>query len=277
MSTPLPKFGLALRESRRARKLSQLDLANGADISQRHLSFLESGRSRPSRVMVLQLSEAMGLPLRDRNRLLLCAGFAPIFPERRLDSPDMAPVRQALNHLLQHHEPYPALIVDRRWNLIQSNRAGHGLLGLTGDAESLWQRACGDGQKNIMQLLLHPDGLRPFLRNIEEIAPAMILRLQREALEDSRVAEILHQILGLPNLPKRWTQGELGSLPLPLLPICLQANGARLNLFTMISTFGTPQDLTTDELRVETMFPMDAGSESLLRSMAAADQAQKAA
>lgn len=265
---PLPQFGLALREARRARKLSQLDLAGGADISQRHLSFLECGRARPSRVMVLQLSEAMGLALRDRNHLLVASGFAPIYPERRLDSPDMAPVQQALDHLLRHHEPYPALVLDRRWNVLQVNAGAQRLLSLLGDPEETWRRVCGDGPRNLVEMTLHPQGLRPLIRNLEQIAPDLIGRLQREALDHPRLLEVLDRILAYPGISKRWASTDLRATTLPVLPTQLEANGMRLNLFTMLSTFGTPQDLTTDELRVETMFPADPESEALLRRLA---------
>ena len=169
-------FGRVLRETRGARKLSQLDLARAAEISQRHLSFLESGRARPSRAMVLQLAESLDLPLRSRNRMLVAAGFAPVFPQRSLDSPDMAPVRQALERMLQHHEPFPALVMDRAWNILMANRAMERLFAMLGDPAALWRRVCGEGPRIMYKLTFHPEGLRPLISNMDEVGPALLAR-----------------------------------------------------------------------------------------------------
>ena len=273
MATPAhaihqPPFGHALRAVRGARKLSQLDLATAAEISQRHLSFLESGRARPSRVMVLQLAESLNLPLRERNRLLIAAGFAPIYPQRELGSPDMAPVRQALERLLAHHEPFPAVVMDRRWNILMSNRAIERLTALIGDADALWQRSCGDGPRNMLKLMLHPEGLRPLIENFEEAARVMIGHAQHEAVDDARTAQVLEEVLAYPGIPARWKRIEDHSAPLPVLSTRLRAGPLSLGLFTMLTTFGTPQDVTTEDLRVETMYPADAESEALLRKLA---------
>jgi len=279
MSTPMPhaisdaraadhSFGEVLRETRGARKLSQLDLAVEAGISQRHLSFLESGRARPSRGMVLQLAESLELPLRNRNRLLVAAGFAPVFPQRPLDSEAMAPVRQALERLLQHHEPYPALVMDRVWNVLMTNRALDRLTAMQGNADEMWRRVCGDGPRNMLKLTFHPQGLRPLIANMAEVGSHLLARARLEALEDPAVARLLDEILAYPDIPARWKVAEPVSHPPPVLPAQLRLGEARLNLFTMLSTFGTPQDITTDSLRVEHLFPADAESEALLKRLA---------
>ena len=279
MSTPLPQavtdarsadhsFGEVLRETRGARKLSQLDLAVEAGISQRHLSFLESGRARPSRGMVLQLAESLELPLRNRNRLLVAAGFAPVFPQRALDSEAMAPVRQALERMLQHHEPYPALVMDRGWNILMTNRALDRLSALLGDPDEMWRRVCGDGPRNMLKLSFHPQGLRPLIANMTEVGSHLLSRARLEALEEPAVARLLDEILAYPDTPARWKVAEPAAQPPPVLATQMRLGEVRLNLFTMLSTFGTPQDITTDSLRVEHLFPADAESELLLKRMA---------
>lgn len=261
-------FGEVLRETRGARKLSQLELAVEAGISQRHLSFLESGRARPSCAMVLQLSESLELPLRVRNRLLVAAGFAPVFPQRSLDSEDMAPVRQALQRLLAHHEPYPALVMDSGWNILMTNAALDRLTALLGDADALWRRVCGDGPRNMFKLTFHPQGMRPLIANMAEVGSHLLARARLEALEEPAVARLLDEVLAYPDTPLRWKLAEPGAHPPPALAAQLKMGDLRLNLFTMLSTFGTPQDITTDSLRVEHLFPADAESELLLKRLA---------
>lgn len=267
-STDLPPFGKLLREVRSARRLSQLDLATQADISQRHLSFIESGRAQPSREMILQLAQTLELPLREQNRLLLSAGFAGIYPQRALGSVDMRPVNQALQLLLQHHEPYPAIVVDRAWNLVSANAAMGRVLGLLGDPAQLWQRVCPDGRPNVLKLSFHPEGLRRHMVNFEEVGAPLLARTAREALEHPAVQAVLEEVLRYPDLPKKLRNLPLETDSLPVIATHFRLNGMNLRLFTMMSTFGTPLDVTTDELRVEQMFPADAESEALLRSLA---------
>ena len=259
-ASDLPAFGILLRDVRRARKLSQLDLALNAEVSQRHLSFLESGRAQPSREMVLQLAQALDLPLRERNRLLGSAGYAGIYPQRRLEAADMQPVRQALEMMLKHHEPYPAIVIDRAWNVVMHNTAVTRVFGLIGDLDALWQRVCGDEPHNILKLTLHPEGLQPYIRNLAEIAPAILVRIAQEALERPEVAAVLDEVLRYPGIPARWRSIDLQASPLPVIPTVFGVGDVSLRLFTMLTTFGTPLDLTTDELRVEQFFPADEAS-----------------
>lgn len=268
-SADLPPFGAVLRDNRRARRLSQLDLALQADVSQRHLSFLESGRAQPSRDMVLQLAGTLDLPLRERNRLLHAAGYAGVYAQRPLEAPDMLPVMQALQTLLHHHEPFPAVVVDRAWNVLQMNRVAPKLFGLLGLDDAMWQRVCGDGPRNLLKLTLHPDGVRPYLANLADVVVPLLARTAREALEHPGVADVLDEVLRYPGLPRSWRQLDLRSAQLPVLPAVFRAGGMELRLLSMLTTFGTPQDVTTDELRVESFFPADAESEALLRHIAA--------
>jgi transcriptional regulator with XRE-family HTH domain len=263
-------FPNLLRDCRRGRRLSQLDLAMEAEVSQRHLSFLESGRAKPSREMVLQLAQALDLPLRERNRLLQSAGYAGLFPQRRLETGDMGPVRQALERLLKHHEPYPAVVVDRAWNLFMANDAVSRVFGLLGNLDEIYGRVCGDGPRNVLKLTFHPQGLQPYIANFAEVAAPLLARTAREALEHPEVQAVLDEVLSYPGIPARWRTQEVHPLALPVLPTDFRVGPVSLKLFSMLTTFGTPQDITTDELRVESFYPADAASEALLRQLGGA-------
>lgn len=261
-------FGPALRDCRRARKLSQLEFANHAEVSQRHLSFLESGRAQPSREMVLQLAQALDLPLRERNRLLLCAGFAGVYPERKLAAGDMQPARDALEILIRHHLPWPAIVVDRAWNLLMQNAAVPRVFGVIDDWEKMWTRVCGESPRNVLKLTLHQDGLRPFIANLDAIAPPLLARTAHEALSHPEAQAVLDEVLRYPGLPRQLRSIDLRHSRLPVLPTHFKVGAVDLKLFSMMTTFGTPLDVTTDELRVESFFPADADSDVLLRKLA---------
>lgn len=267
-------FGDALRRWRRERRLSQLDLALAADVSQRHLSFLESGRARPSRAMTLQLAEALDLPLRERNRLLVAAGFAPVYATRDLDDADMAPVRHALDLMLSHLEPNPVLVLDRNWNMLRHNRAMDRAFAALGDPEALWARVCGDGPRNLLKFTFHPAGARPFIRNWEEVAGLLLWRGRREAEADANdtLHSVIDEILDYEGIPRRWRlPTHPDGPPPPILPLEYELGGQVLSLFSMLSGFGTAQDVTAEEIRIETFFPADDASAALLRALAAAD------
>ena len=266
-----PPFARLLKSWREARKCSQLDLALASRISQRHVSFMESGRARPSRDMVLQLSEALEIPLRERNTLLTAAGFAAMYRETDLKSPAMAPVREALQLLLDHHEPNPVSVVDRAWNVLMINRAMLRVFSLAGDPTQLWQRVCGNGPHNVLKMTFHPDGFRPFIVNFDEAAPVLLNRTRREAAASGNEAlqKLLDEILAYPGIPESWKVPDWQAPPPPVLPLELAKGELKLKLFSMITTFGTPQDITTDELRVESFFPADTGTAALLRKLAA--------
>ncbi|WP_421717503.1 helix-turn-helix domain-containing protein [Algiphilus sp.] len=263
-------FGDALRAWRQERRQSQLALSLAAGVSQRHLSFLESGRARPSRLMVLQLAEALDLPLRQRNQLLIAAGFAPSYPKRTLAHPDMTPIRSALDMLLHHHRPYPAVVIDRHWNITLMNPPMQRMLALLGDIEAIWTTVCGEGPRNLLKLTMHPAGARPSILNWEEVATLLLWRTRHEAEAhcDAELHALVDEVLQYEGVPRRWRLHEPPEgVPAPVLPVRYGVGGAELSLFSMLSSFGTALDVTADEIRVETFLPTNAASEALLRQL----------
>jgi transcriptional regulator with XRE-family HTH domain len=262
-------FPSVCRQWRQFRKLSQLDLALAANVSQRHLSWLETGRSQPSRDMVVRLSDALDVPLRERNVLFQSAGFAPAYSESRLEDPAMGPVLDALNHVLEHHEPLPAVVVDRYWNVIRKNRAADLMLSLGGEPARLLQETGDPGELNLALMTVHPLGLRQYIENWEQAAPAFVRRLKREALAsgDPELQARFQQIIDLAG-PLDDSDPLAQSL-LPVLPLELNIEGLKLSLFSVISTFGTPQDITTDELRIEAFYPADGATAAFFQGAAA--------
>lgn len=257
-------FGRMLRECRRGRRLSQLDLALNAEVSQRHLSFLESGRARPSREMVVQLAQALDLSLETRNRLLGAAGFAGLYPRRPLDADAMAPIRTAVERMLTLHEPFPAMLVDRAWNVMMANRSLPKMFALLGGMDAMAARV---GGSNLLRISLHPEGLRPYILNFEEFAAHLLARSAHEALEHPALEELLKEVLRYPGLPSRGRSVDFSAPMLPVLPMRVGLGGMDLSLFTTITSFGTPLDITADELRIENLFPADAQSEALMRRL----------
>ena len=261
-------FGAALKTARMARRRSQLDLALAADLSQRHLSFLESGRARPSRAALLRLADALDLGLATRNALLTAAGFAPVYERRTIDALDMAPIRDALGRMLRHHEPFPAMVIDRRWNLVMANEATQRFISLLGPPDEVWRRICPDGARNMVKLSFHPQGLRPLIVNFDDIAAALLSRLGAEAQDFPEVAALREEVLAFPGSHPRWRSIEPGSRPQPVLATHFRVGDVDLRMFAMITHFDMPQDLTTEDLRVETLYPADAASEQLLHALA---------
>jgi transcriptional regulator with XRE-family HTH domain len=268
-------FGEALRELRKVRDLSQLALAEIAGTSQRHVSFLELGRSMPSRAMVLQIAESLGLSLLNRNRMLVAAGFAAVYPQRELDSSEMQPLRQALQRMLRHHKPFPAIVVNRRWDLVQMNGTVARLFSMVGDGEAVWKQVCPDGRRNILKMIFSEHGLRPYITNFEDVARMLLGYVQREASESADAAGILSELMKDTALPRRLRMAEAMPQPQPVFATQLKANGVSLSLFTMISTFGTPLDVTADELRVGSFFPADDATEAFLRNLGAEPATEK--
>lgn len=257
-----PAFPDLLRTWRRRRRLSQMELALESGVSQRHLSFLESGRARPSRAMILDLSETLAVPLRERNGWLLAAGFAPVFRARGLDDPQMTQVMGAVRMMLANHEPFPAVALDRAWNVRLSNGPFDRLVAMLG--ADLWTRVGGE-RRNVMRLFFHPDGVRPFVANWDAVAPLLWHRVRREAeaVGAPETGEILAELeRHLDTDALRATEDEA---LVPVLPLVIEKDGLRVSLFTVIATFGTPQDVTADELRIESLFPADAATERLFR------------
>src|SRR5690242_1955816 len=253
-------IGDLLREWRRHRRLSQLDLATGAEISTRHLSFVESGRANPSRDMILHLAEYLDVPLRERNALLVAAGFAPAFRERALDDPALATARATIDLLLKGLEPYPALAVDRHWQLVASNQATLRLLG--GVAPELLEPPV-----NVLRLSLHPAGLAPRIRNLGQWRAHLLhrLRQQIDASHDPQLIDLLRELQTLP-VPDGTPGADIGSSI--AVPMQLEVEGHVLSMLSTTTVFGTPVDITLAELALEAFVPADAATAERLRAMA---------
>lgn len=255
MTMQTHQFTSQLKQWRKSRNMSQLDLALAADVSQRHVSWLETGKSQPSRDMILRLSEAMEVPLRERNHILNSAGYTNMYSEKALDDPSMNAVTAILTDILKHHEPYPAYVLDRHWNIKMKNSAADVLFDVIGDPNEVWNSIGDSGEHNIALLTVHPNGLRRFIRNFDEISGQFIRRLKKEALDsgDPESIERFEQLAQYVELPDEQTASPM----LPVLPIVIDLGGPVLSLCSVISTFGTAQDITTNELRVETFYPAD--------------------
>jgi transcriptional regulator with XRE-family HTH domain len=255
-------FPRLLKAWRQKRRLSQLELALESGVSQRHLSFLESGRANPSRAMILQLSETLEVPLRDRNEWLVAAGFAPLFRARPLDDPQMNQVMTAVRMMLTNHEPFPAIAIDRAWNIRLSNRPFAILEAMLGP--ELWTRV-GGTERNLMRLFFHPDGIKPHVVNWTAVAPLLWHRARREAeaLGGQEMKGVLADLSQYQDSDTLWA-GEDAAL-VPVLPLVVEKDGLRVSLFTVIATFGTAQDVTADELRIESLFPADEATEAWFR------------
>ncbi|MBV1887227.1 MAG: helix-turn-helix transcriptional regulator [Parvibaculaceae bacterium] len=261
-------FKAMCRQWRQYRNLSQLDLALKANVSQRHVSYLETGRSSPSREMVVQLATAMDVPLRERNRLLHSAGYSEIYTESGLDTPSMAPVLDALGKMLDHHDPFPAVVFDPHWNVKKQNTSARLLLGAGGDPADMMAAFGDGGEINLALLTIHPKGLRQYIVNWEEVGPMIAQRLERE-MAASRDPALQKRFTSYAELLD--TAGKSDIIfddMLPVAPLKLNIDGLELSLFSVISTFGTPQDITTDELRIETFYPMDEATDQFFKAHA---------
>jgi transcriptional regulator with XRE-family HTH domain len=267
---PVPRpFGDQLRHWRRHRRLSQLDLALDADISTRHLSFLETGRAAPSRDMVLRLAEQLDVPLRERNAMLNAAGFASLFRERPLDDEAMAPARRAVELVLKGHEPYPAVVVDRRWNLVMANEAVGPLL--AGAAPGLLAPPC-----NVLKLSLHPDGLAPRIVNLAQWRAHLLERLRRQiaATADPALETLMAELAAYPAPGEPHGEDLFAAVAVPLK---LALGGGVLSLFSTATVFGAPSDLTLAELALEAFFPLDDQTARALQAMDAERRAAPSA
>ncbi len=254
-TTRAPSFGSLMREWRQRRRLSQLDLALQADVSPRHVSFIETGRSVPSRTMVLRLAEALDVPLREQNQLLMAAGLAPVYAERSLDDPDMAAVRDGVERVLAAYNPFPCVAVDRGWQIVRANE-GAGVL-LDGVAPHLLERP------NALQIALHPDGLAPRIKNLAEWRHHLISRLRREVAV-SGSADLSELLAEIESYPGGFEEiRDLGGVVVPLELYSRQ--GRLLTFLSTVTTFGTALDLTAAELSIEAFLPADDETAAALR------------
>jgi transcriptional regulator with XRE-family HTH domain len=258
---PRYRFGDLLRRWRQDRGVSQLALASDADVSPRHLSFVETGRSAPSRGLVLRLAEHLEIPLRGRNELLLAAGFAPEYSHSGLDAPGLSMVRVAIRQLLTGHNPYPALVVDRLWNLVEANAAADVLI------EDVPEELAA-APFNVLRYSMHPAGLAPRILNLGQWREHVLGRLDREvrATADAGLAELYRELTdypgGDPSRPDRGAAAEV------VVPLRLLHKDQELSLFTTTTLFGTPNDVTVEELAIESFYPADEQTAAYLRSVA---------
>jgi transcriptional regulator with XRE-family HTH domain len=266
--------GPLLRRWRSVRRFSQLDLALQAGVSARHLSFLENGRSQPSREMVLLLAGVLGVPLREQNALLQAAGYAALYRETPLHDPQMAGIRQALELILRRHEPFGAVVLDRHWTLLLANEG----------YAALWNHLAGPAaprirayelipapRPNVLRALFDPAGVRAHIANWEELAHHMLQRVQREAYatDDEETRGLLRDLLACPGVPARWREVDVAQAPRLVVPVELMRGADRLRLFSTLTTLGAPQDITLHELRIEAFHPADAESERCFLEAAA--------
>ena len=258
----LTTVGSLLRDWRQRRHLSQLALACEAEISARHLSFLETGRSGPSREMILHLAEQLRIPLRERNALLVAAGYAPVFAERPLEAPELRQARKAVDLILTGHEPYPALAIDRHWNLVASNRVVPLLL--AGADHDLLRPPI-----NVLRLSLHPAGLAPRIRNLSEWRAHLLERLQRQidASADRTLIALMKELRSYPAANGAATGGAARDRDYAgvLVPLQVSVGGIDLVFFSTTTVFGTPLDITLSDLALESFFPADSATAEALR------------
>ncbi len=252
------ELGLQLRAWRGTRGKSQLELSLDTGISQRQISFIESGRSTPGRQNVLRLADALDVPFRERNTLLLAAGYAPIYSEGSFDDREMQGVTSALKRMLRQHEPFPAVVMDRYWNVLMTNDATLRFFGKFVDMDARPK------PRNLLHLMFDPSGMRPFIPDWEKTAESLLGRVFRESVGrviDARTKELVDGLLAYPDVNAEWrTSPAIENAP--IIPLSFVKDGHVLKFFSLVTTVGTPQMITTQELRVECMFPLDDATEA---------------
>jgi transcriptional regulator with XRE-family HTH domain len=259
-------IGPLLQYWRSARHLSQLALAHEAGVSPRHVCFLETGRAKPSREMVLLLADALEVPLRERNAMLLAAGFAPIFRESRLDDSCLDPVRMAIDAILAQQEPFPAVVMDRRWEIIVTNEAARRFFGW------LLGPGGGDAPRNVLRMMFDARWIRPYVENWDDVAATLVRRVHRESVGgicDEGVAALLEEILSYPGVPREWRTPDVITPLVPVIPVRFAKDQRAFNFFSTVTVIGTPQDVTLQELRIECFFPADTPTAEAARQLCA--------
>ena len=262
-AVPAHPLGDLLREWRGARRMSQMDLALEAGVSTRHLSCVETGKARPSRELVALLAGALDMPMRDRNALLVVAGYAPGYPETALSAPEMSLVRRAIEFILAQQAPYPAFVVNRHWDVLMANEGVTRAFG--------WLRG-GAPHGNIIRQVFDPADMRPFIENWDEVAGDLIRHLHHEVAvnpSDKVSRALLAEALAYPDVPARWEHRQLGTTPMPLMTVVFRKGDQRLTFFSTLTTFGTSRDITLEEIRVECMFPADDATAAFCKALAA--------
>lgn len=262
-------FAARVRRWRGHRGLSQLALAHVAEISQRHLSFLELGRTKPSRDMVLRLAAALDLPAREQNGLMLAAGYAPVWRQSPLGAPEMAVVQRALDYMLDQQEPFPCFVVDRRWNVLRANVAAQRFVGFLTDTPPSppdpAQPIC------LADALVAPNALRPLIANWREVVLYFIRSVRADALADgsAETAALLDRLLAYPDVPGLWEMPSAETMQEPVLAMHIVKGATSLKLFTTLATLGTANDVMAQEIRIECFFPADAATDAVFRQWAA--------
>ena len=254
-----PQAATLLRQWRERRGKSQLELSLDADVSQRHISFIEIGRSVPSRQMLIDIATALDIPLRDRNTLLLAGGYAPIYPDGAWDGPEMHAITRALERMLRQHEPFPALVMDRYWNVLMTNQAAPRFFGRFCDL------AARPHPRNMLELMFDPEGMRPFIADFPAVAESLIQRVHRESVGrvvDDRTKKLLASLMAFPDVDPPSVTADVKAAT-PVIPLSFIRDGRLLNYFSMVTTVGTPRTVAAQELRIESMFPADEETEAL--------------
>jgi transcriptional regulator with XRE-family HTH domain len=263
----MDQFGPQVRSWRLARRVSQEQLAARAGVSARHLSFVENGKSRPSREVVLALAGALDVPLRERNALLAAAGFAAAFRASALEADELASLRRAIDHVLDKQEPYGAVVVDGKLDVVRMNRGAARLFARLPPASAEGMAAA----RNLILGTVHPEALRPYIVNWKEVAGHLIARMHREVgarPHDDGLAQLLARVLAQPGVPAEWRIPEPGRSTAPFASVHLRGPDFEVRLFTMLASIGTPLDVTAEELHIESYYPADEASEHILRNFA---------
>jgi len=259
-------LGDLLKEWRGLRRRSQLDVSVDTGISQRQISFIESGRSVPSRSTLMNIAEALDIPFRERNVLLLAAGYAPLYSNAAWNSDEMKSINKALERVLAQHEPYPAIVMDRYWNVLLTNTAAPRFFNCFIDMSAR------PSPRNMLHLIFDPQGMRPFIANWQSLAKAMIQRVYRETVGhfvDQQTKDLVASLLAYPDVQSDWRAPETTGAS-PMIPLSFVKDGAMMNYFSLLTTVGTPQTIAAQELRVECMYPADDETEDLHAQLLAA-------
>jgi transcriptional regulator with XRE-family HTH domain len=255
-------LGQLLRHWRDVRGRSQLNLALDAGMSQRHLSFVESGRSTPSRQVLTSIAQALDIPLRERNAIFLAAGYAPLYSDAPWNAQEMQGITRALERMLRQHDPFPAMVMDRYWNVLAANASSPHFFG------SFIDMAARKGPRNMLHLMFDPQGMRPFVTDWEAVARSLVQRIHRETVGrvlDEATRDLLDDLFAYPGVDASWRlPGASGATPnLPMIPMGFRKDGKVLSYFSMVTTVGAPQSVAAQELRIESLFPADEETERL--------------
>jgi transcriptional regulator with XRE-family HTH domain len=260
---PIAHVGALLREWRAARRLSQMDLALDAGLSTRHLSCIETGKAQPSRDILARIADTLEMSLRERNALLVAAGYAPRYTESALANPELAPMRRAIEAMLKQQEPYPSFLLNRHWDIVMANDAAVRM--------NRWLLGGRDStHRNMLHHVFDPQDLRGVLVNWEEIAGHLLAHLHKlvaSTPSDSKARALLEEVLAYPGVPEQWRQRDLRAAPALLMESVFERDGQRVAFFSTITTFGTPRDVTLEELHIESCFPADEASAAFCRSL----------